>query len=272
MAFGYIPHHNILKNILKRFIGWPHLTRRLQAPVVLKMLDLNRNDVFLDLGCGSGHFLYEVRQLAGTCIGVDINPNVIRNVAAVSQNIPHLHFLAAGGTVLPFKSESVDKVLLSGTLQSVPDEKGLLGECQRILKKDGVLVLTVLTNHVLIRRIYETNNRFHSLLGMLNLPENYEAFKKRYNDKWKMTKHYSLEELRTILAQNNLRLLSVEFAPKKFSTIILELFHLFSFKYRIPFGHPLFFLILYPDLLLMEKMSHINSGGNEVLVKAEKVN
>ena len=272
MAFGYIPHHNILKNILKRFIGWPHLTRRLQAPVVLKMLSFNKNDVFLDLGCGSGHFPYEIRQLIGTCIGADISLNAIRNVAVVSENIPHLHFLAADGTVLPFKSGSVDKVILSGTLQSVPDENGLLRECQRILKKDGVLVLTVLTNHVLIRRMYESDNRFHSLLGTLNLPKNYEAFKKRYNDKWKMTKHYSLEELRTILAQNNLRILSVEFAPKKFSSIIFDLFHLLSFKYRIPFGHLLFFLILYPALLLMEKMNNRSSEGNEVLVKARKVN
>ena len=47
---------NALKNVILNILGYPNVIRRIQAPIILKMLELKKDDVVLDAGCGGGFF------------------------------------------------------------------------------------------------------------------------------------------------------------------------------------------------------------------------
>lgn len=158
MNFGYVPNKKRKANIITKIFGWLSVLRRMQAPVVIKMLDLRKKDMFLDLGCGGGNSVYEMSK---TCksVGVDLNPN-IKNLAFAQRHQVNLNFMMADGLNLPFKNESFDEVLLGGTLQAVEQDNELIKECYRILKKDGILALYVIQERRMIRIMYENNGFF----------------------------------------------------------------------------------------------------------------
>lgn len=98
---------------------------------------------FLDCGCGTGFFmerLREVMQGDSSIIGIDISRTVLEYA---KRRYSYFPFLNADVTVLPFKSESFDAVLVISVLEHVRENLPVLEECARVLKAQGVLYLGV---------------------------------------------------------------------------------------------------------------------------------
>ncbi len=57
--------------------GAPYLpTRRAQAVQALDLLNLNRGEIFVDLGCGDGAVIIEAAKRGLVCYGYELNPFV----------------------------------------------------------------------------------------------------------------------------------------------------------------------------------------------------
>ncbi|OGZ39743.1 MAG: hypothetical protein A3B04_01740 [Candidatus Portnoybacteria bacterium RIFCSPLOWO2_02_FULL_39_11] len=101
-------------------------------------------DQVLDLGCGNGRF-YDLVCRPGKNIkyfGVD---NSERLIAMAKQNYPQGQFILNDGLELPFGDEFFDKVLCIAVLHHLPGydlRREFLRQARRVLKKDGLLVLT----------------------------------------------------------------------------------------------------------------------------------
>ena len=67
----------------------------------------------------------------------------------------------------PFALERFDKILLSSVLQMVEDDKTLLQECRRILKRKGTLVLSVPTEYVHLKRLNYFKSQLKKKFGAL---------------------------------------------------------------------------------------------------------
>jgi SAM-dependent methyltransferase len=91
----------------------------------------------LDLGSGAGNMAHHLAHY-GQVVGIDSNPRPLavaaRRALDVAQSV---------GDQLPFADNTFDVVALLDTVEHIPDELGVLGECRRVLKPGGLLVVTV---------------------------------------------------------------------------------------------------------------------------------
>jgi len=271
MNFGYIPDKRRKINALKKMFGWTNLVRRMQVPVVIRMLDLHKEDLFLDLGCSGGNFVYEMSKRCKS-VGIDISPT-IKNRAFAQKQRTNLNFMMADGFNLPFKDHSFDTILLGGTLQAVEQDSELIKECHQIIKEDGILVLYVIRERRAIRIMYE-NNRFFTrkLIKLFNLPQNYAKFESDYVERVNMTKFYTIKGLTELVEKNGFKVIEVEFAPKEVGSKILDILLLLSRCLKIPQpNHPIYFPILYPLIYFTDKLSKEKQKGNEFIMKAKEV-
>lgn len=97
----------------------------------------------LDLGCGNGRLLQLFRDLEMEYVGVDSSQKLIE---IAEQTYPNDTFQVAEALDLPFSPNSFDKVFSVAVLHHIPSEKlrlKFLEEAKRVLKPEGLLILTV---------------------------------------------------------------------------------------------------------------------------------
>jgi SAM-dependent methyltransferase len=92
----------------------------------------------LDVGCGNGTYLTEMRARGIDAIGCDLSRGML---AAAS---PHRHLVNADAMALPFTSAAFDVVLAPHMLYHVSDRQTAASELRRVLRRGGRCV--VVTN------------------------------------------------------------------------------------------------------------------------------
>ncbi|MCW2779381.1 MAG: methyltransferase type 11 [Frankiales bacterium] len=100
----------------------------------LVLAGLGAGDTVLDVACGDGATLRELEQRGAAALGVDVEPEAVarcRGRAVVGDAV-----------ALPVASGLFDGVLLECSLSTFDDPERALREAARVLKADGVLVLT----------------------------------------------------------------------------------------------------------------------------------
>lgn len=126
--------------------------------------DLPRDvDTALDLGCGTGFFLADVRRHARKAVGLDISFDML---ALASKELPDSYTAQGDAENLPFADASFDAVFCKGSLHHTRDHAKFLAGCRRVLRPGGVLVLSEPCNDNPIIRVarfvlYRTSPHFH---------------------------------------------------------------------------------------------------------------
>jgi ubiquinone/menaquinone biosynthesis C-methylase UbiE len=96
------------------------------------------NSDVLDVGCGTGLI---TRNLKGNVKGLDIN---FWNISRAKANAPNASFYLGDCEDMPeVQSNSMDLVVFTETLEHVPNPEQALGEILRVLKPNGVAVISV---------------------------------------------------------------------------------------------------------------------------------
>lgn len=114
-----------------------------RAKLLLKELDPNPNDKILDVGCGDGYYLYLLSNLGKfNLAGIDSDKKAL---IAASKQVKNKSMKLISGDIMsmPFKDESFDKIVCSEVLEHLRDDKNALIEMKRVLKKNGILCITV---------------------------------------------------------------------------------------------------------------------------------
>lgn len=278
MAFGYIPpvEASFLKIWVKRLVRWVSIKRRLQAPSVLRMLDLQNEDIVVDLGCGRGYCAYEMRDRVKNVLAFDIRSELLKDAAKASKSNTNFQICIADVGRLPLRDKSVSKALVSGTLQSV-NEENILSECARIVISGGYVILVVLVEHVSIRYLYETiESKSESLkktvLRLFSLPGTYEDFQHEYAEKHFVTKYYSRDMLIKLMANHGFEAIESRYIPGKLVSLLTDLFHLISWRSNRNslLSNPCFSAFVYPAFWLLNRLDSKESGGNEIIMKFKK--
>lgn len=91
----------------------------------------------VDCGCGSGIFTKLVNDFGILASGLDLSKGLIE---LARRTYPGIEFVAGDVENLPFDSESLDGVLLSGIIHHLPDPSKCAREVFRVLKPKGVFV------------------------------------------------------------------------------------------------------------------------------------
>jgi ubiquinone/menaquinone biosynthesis C-methylase UbiE len=94
----------------------------------------------LDVGCGTGHYISELRARGFQVCGVDGSRDML-NVAR--RNNSGANILEARVQQLPFPDESFDAAICIEVLRYVPDWTSCIGEIARVLRPGGLCLITV---------------------------------------------------------------------------------------------------------------------------------
>jgi ubiquinone/menaquinone biosynthesis C-methylase UbiE len=112
---------------------------------ILKYID--ENSSFLDVGCGAGYAMQKAQKDKNCIItGVDPEPNKHGVGRYEKDRISiDLQILKGFSENLPLENESFDVVYSSHVLEHVNDEIKSLKEFNRVLRKDGIIIIGVPT-------------------------------------------------------------------------------------------------------------------------------
>ena len=96
------------------------------------------NVAHLEVGCAYGYFLAYASGYVHQSVGVDLSPFAIREA---QRRFPHLEFLTASATALPFADGAFHVVSCFDTLEHIPDPLTAARELRRVLRPGGTLLL-----------------------------------------------------------------------------------------------------------------------------------
>jgi len=105
------------------------LMLRLCGPVVGKRV--------LDLGCGDGRFCRMLAERGARCAGIDVTPEMASMAHARGPG----DYALSDAARLPFQDGTFDLVVSYITLVDIPDYRGAIAECARVLKPGGSIVV-----------------------------------------------------------------------------------------------------------------------------------
>ena len=119
---------------------------------------IDKDKVVLDVGCGDGeHYGKYILSLTKEYYGIDVSLSSVENakklgIKAILHNLEE---------EFPFENSFFDVVITFDILEHLFDPEVVLNECQRVLKKDGILIVN-------IPNIVHIENRLQFLFGKFN--------------------------------------------------------------------------------------------------------
>lgn len=132
-----------------------YASRMWEYPFALISSNIKAGDYCLDVGCGMSAFtIYLMDKIKAKVVGTDpdfFKKGVKYKGHGVSEEFlkkTRLKIVKGKMEKLPFKSNSFDEVYCLSVIEHVSEDVGYLGiqEMARVLKPEGILVLTVDTN------------------------------------------------------------------------------------------------------------------------------
>lgn len=93
----------------------------------------------LDAGCGTGWFSRRAVELGASVTSLDVGENLLNEVRKKCETTR----VVGDVTALEFKDETFDVIVSSDVIEHTPDPAKAVREMARVLKKGGVLALTV---------------------------------------------------------------------------------------------------------------------------------
>jgi 2-polyprenyl-3-methyl-5-hydroxy-6-metoxy-1,4-benzoquinol methylase len=115
------------------------LKKKQKVQTILKFIENTEHKKCLEIGCEKGIASYFLRKKGGFWLSTDIDRNnVLTTKDLVKKNV--LYFKE---DALPFLSHSFDLIIAIDTLEHIEDDDAFLKDLHRVLKKDGLLFISV---------------------------------------------------------------------------------------------------------------------------------
>lgn len=154
-------------------IAYEHLHRYAYAATLVK------DKRVLDLACGEGYGSKMLAAAASSVIGVDIAENAIAH-AAVKYGGATLQYISGSITAVPVAgTHSFDAIVCFEAIEHVEDHEKLLGEVKRLLKPDGIFVVST-PNKAVYHEESTEENPFH--LKELSFEEFQQLLARHFKD------------------------------------------------------------------------------------------
>ena len=139
-------------------MAYDHLTR-------YRLAERYVNDKeILDMGCGAGYGTHSLSKLARGILGVDLSEEAVAYAGSRYQ-APNLRYETGDVTALPYEDGSFEAAISFEVIEHLEHPEALVAEAKRLLKDDGVFVVSTPD-----RQTY-SNNR--SLVNRHHLSEMY---------------------------------------------------------------------------------------------------
>lgn len=124
-------------NLSARQSLWAHRPGRTRPAIWLDALALDGTETILDVGCGNGAYLGELRRRGhtGRLLGADLSPGMAAVASETGAGV-----VVADATRLPVATGAVDLALAMHMLYHVPDVPATVAELRRVVRPGGTLL------------------------------------------------------------------------------------------------------------------------------------
>jgi ubiquinone/menaquinone biosynthesis C-methylase UbiE len=114
----------------------------------------------LDIACGEGYGSALLARRAGHVLGVDVSAEAIDHAKRAYPRVANVEFKVGSCTAIPAPDASVDVVVSFETIEHIAEHEEFLAELARVLKPDGVAILSS-PNKAEYTDKRRTENEFH---------------------------------------------------------------------------------------------------------------
>jgi len=147
----YISHTNSKRNIFEKIY---QIIRRYTINRKIKLINSikTENKILLDIGCGTGDFLFKAKQKGWTITGIEPNEKA-RNIAnKVTKNL-----VFDTNSLNKLKENKYDVITLWHVLEHLPNLDDQINKLKKLLKKKGTLIIAVPNYKSHDAQIYKSN-------------------------------------------------------------------------------------------------------------------
>lgn len=122
-------------------IGWGYDQKRIHN-TIFEFITNEEPGLVLEIGCGKGDLTTKLSKKYKKIVSFDISSGGINKARQRIEKNCICEFLISDATKLPFCNNIFDTVIFSEVLEHTLDQKKCISEIHRILKPNGVLILT----------------------------------------------------------------------------------------------------------------------------------
>lgn len=96
----------------------------------------------VDIACGEGYGSHILSGTAANVVGVDISDDAVKFAKEKYSGVNNLSFIQGSVTNIPVESNTVDIMVSFETIEHIHEHDEMLSESKRILKDDGLLIIS----------------------------------------------------------------------------------------------------------------------------------
>jgi len=112
--------------------------------VTLESVNLRQGEVILDIGCGRGIDGVELAKKGAVVIGLEPSHVMIKHARNhISENGANMDLVRGLGEHVPFRAQSMDKVVCKGALDHFPDPPMVVEQIAMVLKPEGEAIVAI---------------------------------------------------------------------------------------------------------------------------------
>ena len=155
---------------------------------VVSLLNLQENQCFLDMGCGTGwavRYAASLVQNKGKFYGIDISSRMIEEAEKNCGGCENIYFYKADAAALPFEGDFFDFIICTNSFHHYFSPSKVLDEVYRVLKPRGKIYILELTADGFIMKMVDKRKKEREFV-----------------------KHYSTQGYKTLFAEARLNYIS----------------------------------------------------------------
>ena len=146
----------IRKNITKKFFKamapkWDSLKKEVLGSLDLNLIikeKISSHGIISDLGCGTGELIHKLLdKKCAKLIGIDSSPQMLDQARQRLVQTSRTDLRLGELEYLPMKNREIDTAIMNMVLHHISQPELPLAEVYRVLKKEGVFILTDFEKH-----------------------------------------------------------------------------------------------------------------------------
>lgn len=121
---------------------------------------ISENSFVLEVGCGEGYGTNLLSQRSGKIIGLDVEKDTIAHSSG-KYEAENCLFRTYDGVKIPYEDNTFDTVISFQVIEHIQDDINYVSEIYRVLKRNGIFILTTPNRTNRLKPGQKPWNRFH---------------------------------------------------------------------------------------------------------------